>query len=112
MPELSGRRPLLKAEDIMYVHCADCDWEQDDFWSESYNPIKSLQDWQETLLDFETLDQPAASNVDTGLDLTNRQVVADALVKAARSVLNMKFLTPEAARAGKCPKCGGHLIED
>ena len=27
---------------MAYVHCHACSWEQDDFWSWSYNPIKSL----------------------------------------------------------------------
>ncbi len=27
---------------MAFVHCHNCDWEQDDFWSWEYNPLRSL----------------------------------------------------------------------
>ena len=99
----------------MYVHCSVCTWSQDDFWDEGYNPIKSLQDNQETLLDFDKLDEPFST--DPGViaeigDMTKRQYIAWDLQRKATNILEMAFLTPEAARAGSCPLCGGSLVED
>ena len=33
-----------------FVHCTRCDFEQDDFWNESYNPIKSQVSWWEEII--------------------------------------------------------------
>ena len=34
----------------MYVRCYDCDWSQDDFWSESYYPTRNSSVIQDFLL--------------------------------------------------------------
>jgi len=97
----------------MFVHCVDCDWEQDDFWSKDYNPLKSLLDWEENLLDFEKLDEPSGITDNAGRPLgTWRELIAGELMLAAQNVLGQTFLTPGVAREARCPMCDGKLVED
>lgn len=42
---------------MAYAHCHNCGWEQDDFWSKDYNPLKSLLDWEGMLQTFVTFFQ-------------------------------------------------------
>jgi hypothetical protein len=95
----------------MYVRCQHCSWTQDDYWDEGYNPIKSLQEWQEILLDFEKLEEPFPTEPGDP-PRTYREVVAQECERAARKIREMAFLTLEEGRASNCPLCDGPLIED
>ena len=95
----------------MYVRCQQCSWSQDDYWSEGYNPIKMLQDWIPTLLDFEKLGTPAPTEPGDP-PRTHQELIAQECERAARNIRNMVYLTPEQGRASYCPLCGGRLVED
>ena len=36
---------------MSFVSCTKCDWCQDDFWSENYNPIKSQMEYLSGLIE-------------------------------------------------------------
>jgi len=74
----------------MYAHCHNCGWSQDDFWSENYNPIERLQNWEDTLLE-NGLDEEWSGKYYK----TYRAVIADQLRRAARSIENMEWKTTE-----------------
>jgi hypothetical protein len=98
---------------MAYAHCHECDWTQDDFWDEGYNPIKSLQDWIPDLLDFEKLDQPFTDDpnfIRENGNLTRRQVIALELRKASKNILAMKLLTYKGAEGSACPNCGNGRV--
>jgi hypothetical protein len=98
-----------------YVHCHNCDWGQDDFWSSDYNPVRFLLNWEEDLLG-ERLDEPFTD--DAGFikehgNLSVREVIARECEKAAASIRNMHFLSEEDWQTNnKCPKCGQALDID
>ena len=100
----------------MYLHCHACDWSQDDFWSESYNPIRHLLDDEEGLLDFERLDKSFVgegfqTDDEPLMGLTTREVIVQNLEKAANTIRDMVFLTPEDAKGQACPKCGEDALD-
>jgi len=37
---------------MAYIRCFDCDWNQDDFWTEDYNPIISIFHWKDNFLEY------------------------------------------------------------
>ena len=83
----------------MYLHCHDCDWEQDDFWDETYNPFRALLKYEEALLNLKAPPVPAT-------DITNKQVVIRALRRAIQKVEGMTFMTPPNRDTPyKCPNC-------
>jgi len=107
----------------MYVSCCDCDWEQDDFYSEQgYNPCSFLKD-------FFRNDSDLFKNPDKEVDIctyggkcekgTEREFVARYFEQYARRIRGMKWITYEQflkdKKAGKaiCPKCGSkNLVLD
>jgi hypothetical protein len=98
------------------LHCHNCDWDQDDFWSESYNPVRSLRDWEKDLLNFDRLDESFIgegfrTDDEDLMGRTRREVIAQELEKAAKQILNMVFLRPEDAKGQPCPKCGGFSLD-
>ena len=94
---------------MAFVSCKACDWSQDDFWDEHYNPIRVLARLEPQLLDFENLDEQFTGdpvfNEKHGT-LSRRHVIAKGLRDAAKAVEGMKFLTDENIRDKRCPQCG------
>ena len=93
---------------MAYAHCHACGWEQDDFWSDLYNPIRSLVDWEKTLLEFGTLDVEYERD---GEKVVYRETIAAACENAARRIRGMVFLTPKGAAWQPCPKCGHKYLD-
>ena len=92
----------------MYLHCHKCGWEQDDFWSESYNPIKSLDFWEEDLFSPE-IDKKWH---DSGMTL--REVILKELYNTMLCINKMKFRTKqeyENAQDKSCPVCGNIRLD-
>lgn len=96
---------------MAFLSCRACHWGQDDFWNESYNPIRALTNRTESLLL-----QPSLS-LDGAVEpyrKTLRDVVAERLIGAAQTVLAMRYRTVEEYRAmnpdGVCPFCGQHTL--
>ena len=101
---------------MSYLHCHSCDWQQDDFWNKSYNPLRSLLNWEGTLISSGLDNQFAddAELLDLYGPLSRREVVIMELGKRQRVIKNMFYLTREDAKAAGwvCPECGGKLDED
>lgn len=94
----------------MFLHCHDCGWEQDDYWSKDYNPLKSLRDWEHDLLDFSCLDAPWLG--EPGAPPSTREAIAQACERAARNIRGMVFLRPEDAKEKCCPRCGSKNLDE
>ena len=96
---------------MAFAHCHKCGWEQDDFWSEGYNPFKSLQDWVPHLLEFDKLETrfPSDNKRD---NRTWREVLAQQCEDAARSIRMMHYMTFEDAVGSPCPRCGNKVCID
>ncbi len=94
----------------MFIYCQSCDWEQDDYWSKTYNPLRSLLDWENVLLTRE-LDKPFHE----GMEDTVRQVLCHELKRAITRIENMQYRTPEEKRTKNpediCPSCGNKTLE-
>ena len=92
----------------MYIYCRSCKWEQDDYWSKSYNPLRSLLDWEDALLN-QDLDAPCPGGLDNGTH-TWRDVIITEIEHRATRVRNMQYRTPEEKRIKNpddiCPSCG------
>jgi len=95
----------------MFLFCRNCGWEQDDYWSKDYNPLKSLRDWEHVLLDFAKLDIVEVESHKGKISW--REVIAQACENAAEEIRGMKFMRHEDVRGACCPRCGSdHLDED
>jgi len=101
----------------MYLHCHNCHWQQDDFWDRTYNPLRSLLNWEDALLDRspdEKFTKDAAFIEDHG-DLDVRQTLIEHLGRTSRCIAGMTWRTmAEWQVAGKpgCPDCGNSLDMD
>lgn len=99
---------------MAFVHCHDCGWEQDDFWSYSYNPLESLLEWQDYLLDFSRLDESFTDDIDFVRDNGNisvREAIARECERAARNIRKMVFMTEKEYQNGRCPNCGSDQLD-
>ena len=99
---------------MAHVYCPECNWSQDDWWSEDYNPIKCLDHCAETLLT-KPLDGDAFRDEAGDLHMmTWREVILEDLQRTARRINRMVYQTKADAQAAgwKCPKCGAGLLED
>lgn len=86
---------------MAYLHCHNCNWEQDDFWEEGgYNPFRP--DLIEYLKGMLFRDKVGWQDHQTG-------VVRD-LERKARNIRNMKVKTWEdwekVKDTWRCPECG------
>lgn len=98
---------------MSYLHCHNCGWQQDDYWSKGYNPIRFLQNFEEDILQ---PDIDAVVHWDKTNSTTYRQVVLAALEKATEKVKNMVYATREQYRAKNvkrlCPVCEQHSLDE
>lgn len=98
----------------MYVHCHKCDWSQDDFYHEGYNPAKFLMTWNDWLFGKKmgSLDQQFSGDsqfIRENGPITTREVIAQEYEKFAERIRTMKWVTYEAFEKDPnqvCPKCG------
>ena len=104
---------------MAYLHCHDCDWQQDDFWSAQYNPIRSLLDYEQDLLG-DNLDEIAIHSQDTAVcygeregDVSRREMIARACEQAASLIRGMAVPTEEQfdRESFVCPQCKGTNLD-
>lgn len=112
---------------MAYIHCHKCGWSQDDYWTESYNPITFLEkNYTKELL---TADLDEVVEMDQwwieeqGIHVeegnkgpTRRELIAWELERHARTIRHMIYRTADERKEknpeNKCPKCGGGLCID
>jgi hypothetical protein len=104
----------------MYVRCRKCGWQQDDFWTENYNPISKLKDWEADLFS-DNFREWRPDLVTDDLDflaehgsVSMQEIIALEVEKTANNIRNMVFRTyKEFREAGcKCPECNEILDVD
>ena len=91
-----------------YLHCHNCDWSQDDFWSKDYNPIRFMLNWEEQLLDSKKIKEKFPND-----EKTYQEIIAEQTERAARRIRNMHYMSIEEYRNSdrKCPKCGKQRLD-
>lgn len=100
---------------MSFVHCHSCNWEQDDFWSWRYNPVRFF-----FTQDVPTWIKPEMVNLrrSYGGSVFSWYVLFDQFRKWCRRVWTQKWWTYSAYRAavdaghGGCPVCGASLCID
>jgi len=104
---------------MAYLHCHNCKWQQDDFWDRSYNPLRSLLNWEDALLD-RNLDESFTDDADFVEEhgnLTVREALIAQLARVSRRIRDMNWRTQEewlavAREVRTCPECGSVLDID
>ena len=100
---------------MSYLHCHECDWEQDDFYDENgYNPAGYLKSWNNFLCgkDSDRIDDQFSTDsefVRENGPITTREVIAREYEKFAKRIRNMKWITWEQWQSepnNVCPGCG------
>lgn len=118
---------------MTFIYCKECEWGQDDFWNEQYNPFDSLMYWKEILIkslelppekrvftcdiEFVSSNQISAKKNESGVfEIPLKEFLALEIEKSANSVRNMKWMTYEEYVNDPnptCPICGStNLSED
>jgi hypothetical protein len=102
------------------LHCHYCQWSQDDYWDESYNPIRRLLILERGLLT-EDLDESIAGHFDASFLAeiphvrTWRDYFAWEIERSARIVRAMRFRTEKEHKRdgswGPCPICGQRTLD-
>lgn len=102
---------------MAYVHCHDCPWAQDDFYSiGGYNPAYSLMHWMESLtrdnVDEQFSDDPEF--LKRNGPITKREVIAREFERYAKNIREMKWITFDQYKNDpdkRCPKCGSDNLD-
>lgn len=101
----------------MYIRCDDCDWSQDDFYHDGYNPASYLAGWNEYLYGDKRDELDKSFTDDSEFlrengNITTREVLARKYESFARKIRNMKWTTYDDFKRDKdagiavCPRCG------
>jgi len=93
----------------MHLQCHNCGWTQDDFWSEEYNPIRGLLNYENILVDVNRLDE-LMPPTEGQPKVTRRQLVLHAMRLATQRVEEMTYPVRPGKEGATCPKCQGRLI--
>lgn len=104
---------------MSFLHChnPECSFSQDDFWSDSYNPIKFMQNWLKDLLGddfFEDCRLDKNWREEHGYErddiVTTQELIAHEFEKHAYIIRQMKYRTFEEFKTKNpewvCPMCG------
>ena len=105
---------------MAYLHCHNCNWSQDDFWSETYNPGTCAKDDEQALLNSNLDDYftDCTSFIEKHGKITRREEIARHFERLAKLIRTMKFRTFEEFKFAKenglalCPQCGKRVEFD
>jgi len=105
---------------MAYLHCHNCDFSQDDYWSkDGWNPVKSFESDKSTLLN-ENLDEVVQMDSQWLRDnkmesVTRRELIIYHLRQIIGCVEGMVYRTHEELREKnpemKCPRCGKRELD-
>ena len=98
---------------MAFIYCKNCNWTQDDFWSENgYHPL------EKRYIDFLTqklFETEVISINENGKQIktSGKTFVAQELEKIAKSIKNMHYIKElDFMKSSKtCPECGSKNIE-
>lgn len=106
---------------MSFVYCQNCDWQQDDFWSESYNPFNAgdLVDEFLTMLARSPSDRvqffdigfirdqqfPCRPRSNGAYAVEYRELLARRFEQLAKRVRGMKWWTFEEFKSEQSPLC-------
>jgi hypothetical protein len=97
---------------MAYLHCHNCDFSQDDFWKESYNPLQFLKyAWVNKLLSANLDDKFTTDSnfIKENGDITIRELLAKECEWAAEKIRKMVYRTDKEYREKNpnriCPIC-------
>jgi len=99
---------------MAFLHCHNCGWEQDDFWSDSYNPFRCTLTWENDLLT-DNWEEDFSSDPEFVTEhgrISKKELYARECERAAKKIRGMKWRTEEEYRASEsqaCPQCGSAL---
>lgn len=104
---------------MSYLHCHNCGWSQDDFWSEEgWNPFESIISWKKQLFQ---KDIDKAFTTDHNFHMQNgnislREVIARIFEKEAQNIRNMIYRNREEFKEKnperKCPICKQKSLDE
>jgi len=106
---------------MAYLHCHNCNFSQDDYWSESgWNPMKSFENDRDALLNGdldEVVKMDAGWLREHGLtSVTRRDLVVLHLRQIIARIEGMVYRTREELRERnperKCPRCGERALDE
>lgn len=95
---------------MAYLHCHNCGWSQDDFWSEDYNPLNNdVIRWLGEALMRDTIESDEGPRVGV-IEIDSRMFVSRALGRLRQKIRGMRWKTLEEWMKVKdtavCPGCG------
>jgi len=102
---------------MAFIHCHNCDWQQDDFYSpDGYNPAKYLSSWNNTLFNpkIDELFSNDSQFIRENGKLTKREVLAREYEKFANRIRKMKWITWDDYKKDPdkvCPKCKSNNLD-
>jgi hypothetical protein len=97
----------------MFVCCNKCNWSQDDFYDETYNPAKWLKNWDNELFGEKRGELDKLGMYDDRF-LTTREVIARAYERFARRIREMQWVTYQDFQNEPnkvCPRCGADKLD-
>ena len=111
---------------MAYLHCHDCDWSQDDFYTKQYNPLTKIRDdikWtiKPRILVFDTNEPKNMAKAlwmpifyKKGKVFSWNWMLVE-IERNIRSFFNMKWHTCEkwdkVRHKAECPKCGSRNFD-
>lgn len=102
---------------MAFIYCSKCDWQQDDFYSEHYNPAKHMLTWNRNLFgdrkgELDEIVKADPEFIEQHGHITTRELIAREFEACARKVRRMRWMTYEDWKkdhddgVAKCPDCG------
>jgi len=103
---------------MAYLHCHSCDWSQDDFYDDNYNPAKYLLTWNKYLVSND-IDKPFSNDalfIKENGNISTREVLAKEYESFAKRIRTMKWITyqqwkDEKEENKRCPKCNSKNLD-
>ena len=100
-----------------FLYCNSCGWMQDNFWTKSYNPIRHLIDWEDSLFkeNIDNLFSDCSEFIIEKEKISLREVLARELENSAENIRNMIWRTEKEYKNSNqktCPVCDSELSVD
>lgn len=109
----------MEINKMSYLHCHNCNFSQDDYWSEGgYNPITYLQSWEKSLFS-DKIDEPFTNDyqfIQENGNITLREEIARVLENLAKTIRKMEYRTRDELKLKNpelvCPNCKQKMLDE